>query len=107
MAQINLTADTHVDDVCKKLHLDLEYIRAASPLFDARIVLATVPRLAGVRGEWLLKRLGVWRAAPGDRIVVQMRIPATTRVTAGQSSSLLQARFETERLSARLRRRAA
>jgi lipopolysaccharide/colanic/teichoic acid biosynthesis glycosyltransferase len=106
LAQINLSADTHVDDVCKKLHLDLEYIQGASPLFDARIVLATLPRLAGVRGQWLLKLLGVWRAAPSDPIVLQMRIPASAPLLSAQASSPLNPRLEAQRPVA-LRRRAA
>lgn len=106
LAQINLSADTHVDDVCKKLHLDLEYIQGASPLLDARIVLATLPRLAGVRGEWLLKLLGVWRAAPSEPIVLQMRIPASTRLLPARASIPLNPRLEARPVVA-ARRRAA
>jgi lipopolysaccharide/colanic/teichoic acid biosynthesis glycosyltransferase len=86
LAQINLSADTHVDDVCKKLQLDLEYIQGASPLLDVRIVLATLPRLAGVRGEWLLKMLGVWRQAPSEPVVLQMRIAASVRPSSAKAS---------------------
>ena len=107
LAQINLSADTQLDDVCKKLQLDLEYIGSASPLLDARIVLATVPRLAGVRGEWLLKLLRVSRAAPSDPVVLQMRIPAANRAAAGRASTSPNTRFEVQPLPSALRRRAA
>ena len=106
LAQINLSADTHVDDVCKKLHLDLEYIQCASPLFDARIVLATLPRLAGVRGQWLLKLLGVWRPAPSEPVVLQMRIPSNAQPLSSQAKAPQSARLEAQPRVA-LRRRAA
>ncbi len=76
LAQINLSADTQLDDVRKKLQLDLEYIERAGPLLDLRIVMATVPRLFGLRSDRIAKLLGVWRAAPQEPLVYAMRISA-------------------------------
>lgn len=76
LAQINLSADTQLDDVRKKLQLDLEYIQQAGPLLDLRIVMATLPRLFGLRSEKMVKLLGVWRAAPQEPVVYAMRISA-------------------------------
>jgi lipopolysaccharide/colanic/teichoic acid biosynthesis glycosyltransferase len=76
LAQINLSADTQLDDVRRKLQLDLEYIDRAGPLLDLRIALATLPRLLGVRGVQLAKWLGVWRAAPQPSLVLAMRFSA-------------------------------
>jgi lipopolysaccharide/colanic/teichoic acid biosynthesis glycosyltransferase len=79
LAQINLSADTQLDDVRRKLQLDLEYIDRAGPLLDLRIVLATLPRLLGVRGLALAKWLGVWRAAPQPSMVLAMRFSAAEK----------------------------
>ena len=64
LAQINLPADDGLDCVRKKLRLDLEYIRSASFWLDARIVLATTPRLIGLQGGHAAHLLRVWRPVP-------------------------------------------
>ncbi len=76
LAQINLSADTQLDDVRRKLQLDLEYIDRAGPLLDLRIVLATLPRLLGAGGVQVAKWLGVWRAEPQPAMVLAMRFSA-------------------------------
>ena len=51
-AQINQHYDTSVEDVRKKLEYDLEYIGRRSLLEDLRIMLRTVPALAGKCSGW-------------------------------------------------------
>ncbi|HWC74758.1 MAG TPA: sugar transferase [Gemmatimonadales bacterium] len=51
-AQINLHYDTSVEDVRKKLALDLEYISRRSLTEDLRIMFRTVPVVAGKFGGW-------------------------------------------------------
>jgi lipopolysaccharide/colanic/teichoic acid biosynthesis glycosyltransferase len=63
LAQINLPPDAALDDVRRKLILDLEYLRVAGPWFDARVLLCTPPRLLGLRGEPLLRLLRLRRSA--------------------------------------------
>lgn len=74
LAQINLSADAELDDVRRKLHLDMEYIHQANWFLDLRIVLATVPRLFAVRCAPLAKLLGVWRETPQPPTVLQLRV---------------------------------
>jgi lipopolysaccharide/colanic/teichoic acid biosynthesis glycosyltransferase len=61
LAQINLPADTDLFSVRRKLLLDFEYIRSASAWMDLCIVLATAPRLVGVRSKRVAGALGVHR----------------------------------------------
>jgi lipopolysaccharide/colanic/teichoic acid biosynthesis glycosyltransferase len=51
-AQINLSYDSCVDDVRKKLDCDLEYIRRRSLTEDIRIMARTLPVMLGQRGGW-------------------------------------------------------
>jgi lipopolysaccharide/colanic/teichoic acid biosynthesis glycosyltransferase len=51
-AQINLHYDRDLNDVRRKLALDLEYIGRASALHDLRIVLATLPSLLWRQLGW-------------------------------------------------------
>ena len=51
-AQINLSYDSCVEDVRKKLDHDLEYIRRRSPAEDLRIMASTLPVMLGRRGGW-------------------------------------------------------
>ncbi len=51
-AQVNLSYDSSVDDVRKKLEYDLEYIKRRTPLEDLRIMARTVPVMLGKRGAW-------------------------------------------------------
>jgi lipopolysaccharide/colanic/teichoic acid biosynthesis glycosyltransferase len=44
-AQVNQSYDRTLDDVRRKVALDLEYIHRASPLHDLRIVAVTIPAL--------------------------------------------------------------
>ena len=61
LAQINLPPDTDVDNVRKKLVLDLEYIRTANWKLDLKILLCTAVRLLGFSGMWMAKQLGLYR----------------------------------------------
>ncbi|MCS7306071.1 MAG: sugar transferase [Thermoguttaceae bacterium] len=61
LAQINLPPDTDVDNVRKKLVLDLEYIRTANWKLDLKILLCTAVRLLGFSGMWMAKKLGLYR----------------------------------------------
>jgi lipopolysaccharide/colanic/teichoic acid biosynthesis glycosyltransferase len=74
LAQINLSADASVDDVRKKLQLDLEYVNEASRMLDVKIVLATAPRLFAVRASWVARLLGVWRAVPAEPQILALRV---------------------------------
>ncbi len=51
-AQINLSYDSCIDDVRKKLDYDLEYIRRRSTIEDIRIMARTLPVMLGKRGGW-------------------------------------------------------
>ena len=51
-AQINLPYDQCLDDVRRKVALDLEYIRRQSTLQDFKIMLRTLPVMLGRRGGW-------------------------------------------------------
>ena len=51
-AQINLHYDSSIDDVRKKLAFDLEYIVRRSLTEDLRIMLRTLPVVAGKFGGW-------------------------------------------------------
>jgi lipopolysaccharide/colanic/teichoic acid biosynthesis glycosyltransferase len=63
LAQVNLPADTDLDSVRRKLLLDFEYIRTANPWMDLCIVIATAPRLIGIRSKGVASALGVYRRA--------------------------------------------
>jgi lipopolysaccharide/colanic/teichoic acid biosynthesis glycosyltransferase len=51
-AQINLSYDRSLDDVRRKVALDLEYIRRQSAVEDAKIMLRTLPVMLGRKGGW-------------------------------------------------------
>lgn len=51
-AQVNLRYDTSVEDVRRKLHLDLEYIDRCSPVEDLKIMVRTFPVVITGRGAW-------------------------------------------------------
>jgi lipopolysaccharide/colanic/teichoic acid biosynthesis glycosyltransferase len=52
LAQINHHYDSSLEDVRKKVHYDLEYIRRQSLLEDLRIMLKTLPVILLRRGGW-------------------------------------------------------
>lgn len=51
-AQINQSYDTSIDDVRRKVQLDLEYIRRQSVVHDLRILWRTIPVMVMKRGAW-------------------------------------------------------
>ncbi|HEX9394717.1 MAG TPA: sugar transferase, partial [Gemmatimonadales bacterium] len=51
-AQVNLPYDRCLDDVRRKVALDLEYIRGQSTLQDLKIMLRTLPVMLGRHGGW-------------------------------------------------------
>lgn len=51
-AQINHTYDRCLDDVRRKVQLDLEYLAKQSALEDLKIMALTVPVMVGRRGAW-------------------------------------------------------
>jgi lipopolysaccharide/colanic/teichoic acid biosynthesis glycosyltransferase len=51
LAQINLPPDSTLDDVRRKVVVDVKYIRTAGPWLDARILMSTFVRLLGLPGE--------------------------------------------------------
>lgn len=62
LAQVQLPADSDIDDVRKKLAHDLYYVRQLSPLMDLRIALSTVLHIAGLclnaTGKLLVRSYG-------------------------------------------------
>ena len=64
LAQINLPPDASMDDVRRKLVLDLEYIKHAGLWLDARIFLSTLVRLVGLPGASAMRLFGLHRATP-------------------------------------------
>ncbi len=63
LAQLNLPADRNLDDVRRKLALDLEYIENASLGFDLRLILGTVCRFVKYFHKTPLQFLGIYRKA--------------------------------------------
>ena len=51
-AQINLHYDASIDDVRKKLLLDLQYIEQSSAMADLKIMLLTLPVIVTGKGAW-------------------------------------------------------
>ena len=51
-AQVNQSYDTCVEDVRRKVELDLEYIQRSSPTEDFMIMAQTLPVLIGKKGGW-------------------------------------------------------
>ncbi len=64
LAQINLPPDVTLDDVRRKLPLDMEYIEQAGPFLDTRIFLSTFVRLLGLPGVLAMRLLGLRRPVP-------------------------------------------
>lgn len=61
LAQINLPPDENLEDVQRKQILDLRYIEEADAWLDLRILLATAMRMIGVKGETVMKSMGLCR----------------------------------------------
>ncbi len=61
LAQINLPPDQDLDDVRRKIMLDMEYIQDADFWLDTRMFLATFLRLTGIPGEAVMRWAGVER----------------------------------------------
>jgi lipopolysaccharide/colanic/teichoic acid biosynthesis glycosyltransferase len=59
LAQINLPPDLTVEDVRRKLVLDMKYIREASLWLDVRIFMSTFVRLLGLPGTWAMTLFGL------------------------------------------------
>jgi lipopolysaccharide/colanic/teichoic acid biosynthesis glycosyltransferase len=59
LAQINLPPDATLDDVRRKLVLDLKYIKQAGPWLDSRILMSTFVRLVGLPGERAMTLFGL------------------------------------------------
>ena len=51
-AQVNQSYDRSVEDVKRKVALDLEYIERRTVVEDMKIMLRTFPVIAGKRGAW-------------------------------------------------------
>jgi lipopolysaccharide/colanic/teichoic acid biosynthesis glycosyltransferase len=64
LAQINLPPDATLDDVRRKLVLDLEYVQTAGLLLDVRIFMSTFVRLLGLPGEVVMRWFRVKRPIP-------------------------------------------
>lgn len=64
LAQINLPPDETIDDVRRKQHLDLLYIRETNFWLDLRMLMGTAIRLFGIPGEIVIRALGLRRTIP-------------------------------------------
>ncbi|QEL16834.1 sugar transferase [Limnoglobus roseus] len=58
LAQVQFPGDQDLGSVCQKLFADLLYIRAAGPVLDLRILIATVFYLLHLPLSWRLRTLG-------------------------------------------------
>ncbi len=67
LAQINLPADSGVESVRKKLHLDLEYIRTATPWLDLRMLAWSCLRIAGLPSAPTSRWLALDRTVEPDQ----------------------------------------
>jgi lipopolysaccharide/colanic/teichoic acid biosynthesis glycosyltransferase len=61
LAQVNLPPDSDLDSVRRKLVLDREYVESANLGLDLRILLCTVLRVIGLRGELAVRLFGLQR----------------------------------------------
>lgn len=64
LAQLNLDPDINLESVCRKLVLDTEYIKHATVLFDARILLATLLHLMRCNADWAKRVTRLKREVP-------------------------------------------
>ena len=65
--------DHDLDDVRRKLQLDLEYIQNADLWLDARMFLATFLRLFGISGERIMRWAGVRHVAAESQSETEIR----------------------------------
>ncbi len=77
LAQINLPPDQDLDDVRRKLELDLEYIQKANFWLDARMFIATTLRLFGIPGDAVMR----WA-----RVQREVHLPQSTEAASEPSS---------------------
>ena len=61
LAQVNLPPDETVEDVVRKQILDLRYVDETNWWLELRIFIATAMRMAGVRGERVMKSMRLCR----------------------------------------------
>ncbi len=61
LSQINLPPDESIDDVRRKQILDLRYIDEANWWLDIRMLAATGLRMFGIKGEIVMKAMGLCR----------------------------------------------
>lgn len=81
LAQVQLPADTDVDNVRRKLAFDLHYIEHLGPLLDLRILFCTALYAAGVPVRLVRRCLG--RAAlPGGESAATTEVAARVRLSA-------------------------
>ena len=66
LAQINLPPDSDMNSVRRKLTLDLEYIKTAGLLLDARMFACTFLRMIGLPGVLAMKIMGLDRTPEID-----------------------------------------
>ncbi len=74
-AQLNLPADRDLDDVRRKLALDLEYIERGSFWFDFRLILGTVCRLFKYAHKTPLQFLGIYQKAETSPWAEYFQVP--------------------------------
>lgn len=74
-AQLNLPADRELNDVRRKLALDMEYIENASFWFDFRLILGTVCRLFKYAHKTPLQFLGIYQTAENSPWAERYEVP--------------------------------
>ena len=89
LAQVNLPSDTDVEDVRRKLILDVEYVKTVGFLLDTRIGFFTVLRLLGLSNRPVLRLLGLDRSklvAEASQQRVKLLTPAEIAVAAADDA---------------------
>jgi hypothetical protein len=98
LAQINLPPDHDLDDVRRKIVLDREYIETAGLLLDVRILLCTLLRIVGVRGELAMRIMGLQRVVTLPKASPTAALEETVHDhPAGKTPTVVVAACETHR----------
>jgi lipopolysaccharide/colanic/teichoic acid biosynthesis glycosyltransferase len=85
LAQIQLPADTDLENVRRKLALDLVYIRDRTLWLDVRIVVGTLLKIAAVPFPWIRAALGL-PGAPADETVLDHPSLGTVSRASGETA---------------------
>ena len=82
-SQLNLSADRDLNDVRRKLALDMEYIENASFWFDLRLLIGTGCRVFKYAHKTPLQFLGIYQTAPNSPWAGYFHVPQEANVQLG------------------------